>query len=192
MVILALLSIPFVGTLFALSAQRQIAHEASLQSPFDRPFYRGLLYVIAVYIPVLAFIYYDLPDWSLAYLIEPVRLPSTFGIVLASLSFSGYFFAYLGTQSLLRAHRPVTAWLAASQLGLASVTFAALFTDELSQVGSYYAFHAGISPKLDFSNGLAEVLVCAGLLVVPACGIFIWNWWEDRRYPPLEVEDSKW
>ncbi len=192
MVILALLVIPFLGTLFALSARRQIASGASGPYPFDRPFLRGLFYVIAFYIPVLGYFYHALPAWSLAYLIEPVRMPLLFGLVLASASFSGFFFFYLATQALLRARRPLTAWLAAAQAALAAATCIALFGDDLRYAGDYYNFHTGTAPLLSFDNGLAEVLIGLALLGLPALVLLSWNAREDSAFPPIEAEDTRW
>lgn len=192
MVLLGLLILPFGTTLMALSSARQIAALPAAAPPFDRPFFRGLIYVSSFYIPVLGYFYYWNPAWALAYLIDPSRLPVTFGAVVASLAFSGYFFFYLGTQALLRSQRLITAWLAAIQPGLATLTFAAIFENELTSVGAYFDFHTGVARPLSWDHGLAQVLVGAFLVLAPFAGVILWNRHEEARYPEIEPEDSKW
>lgn len=192
MVFFALLMTPFFACMNALSARRQIAASSPLTGPFDTPFFRGLFVVIAVHIPCQGYLYYGFPDWSLAYLMESNRLPISFGFFLASFAFSGYFFFYLGTQALLRAHRPLLAILATSQIGLAALSFLLIFQNELGHLGSYFAFHSGTAARLDFDNGLLEALIGMGLLTLSGLGILMWNHHTDQQYPPLELEDSRW
>ncbi len=192
MILLFLFLSPLLGAAFALAAARRIAAEAVSSSPFDAPFFRGAFYLIAIQLPVMGYFYHALPAWSLAYLIEPLRLPLSFGIVLAALGFSGYFFAYLATQSLLRAQRLVTAWLAAAQLGLTAVIFGIIFWEELTHAGTFYAFQTGLAPTVSASGMAPEILFGLALAYLPALAIIGWNAAEAKAYPSLEPEDSSW
>lgn len=185
MVVFALLIVPFLGALFAFSGQR--AFVDSDAGPFEAPFFRGLFHVIAFYIPVLAYLYTAYPGWSLAYMVEPLRLPPLFGLALASLSFSGYFFFYLGTRTLIRSgHRPM-AWLAAAQPLLAAFVFVGVFRDELFHKGSYHEFHTGTAARLSWSNGLLEATVGVLLLLVPAGVLMVRNLVPRRAPTTFEV-----
>jgi hypothetical protein len=192
MVFFALLMTPFFASLNALSARRSIAAGPVTATPFDTPFFRGLFAIIAVHIPCLGYLYYRFPDWSLAYLIEPGRLPLSFGFFVASFSFSGYFFFYLGTQALLRAHRPLLAILATAQTFLGALTFGVLFQNELLQMGTYFSFHSGTSSTINLENGLPELLIGVGLFTISGLAMLVWNHFSDQKFPPLELEDSRW
>jgi hypothetical protein len=192
MVILILLTMPFVSSLFALSAQRRIAAREAGAAPFDHLFFRGLLYVVLICMPVTAYFFYARPAWALAYLIEPGRLPITFGLVMAMLLFSGYFFFYLAVQAVIQAHRPVTAALASAQLVLAALLFAIVFRHELSMTGSYAAFHTGTAVPLGWATGLFEVITGLLLLAAPATAVIVRNLREGRAYPPIESEETQW
>ena len=187
-----LLTMPFVSAVFALTAQRQIAAQPPAGTPFDHLFFRGMLYFLLICMPVAGYFYYGHSAWSLAYLIDPTRLPVTFGLVLASLLFSGYFFFYLGVYAVIRAHRPRTALLASLQLLLASILFLLIFRDELTTTGPYHAFHTGTAESLRWGGGLGEALTGMLLLAIPAAGIILKNLREDTAFPSLEPEDSQW
>ena len=177
MVLLALLMVPFLGTLFAFSGQRAILQSEG--GPFEAPFFRGLFHIIGFYMPVLAYFYAASPAWSLAYLIEPLRLPPLFGLALATIAFSGYFFFYLGTRALLRSGHQRIAWLAAGHLALVALLFAAIFRDELLHQGAYHEFHTGVATPL-LQDGLAQATVGLLLLIVPAGALMLWNLYHDR------------
>lgn len=188
----ALLMIANFAALTAITSRRAIATLPPAASPFDAPFYRGMYSIIAVHVPVLGYFYHAYTSWSVGYLIDPLRLPIMFGFVLAGFAFTAYFFFYLGTQALLRARRPLTAFIATTQTGLAVLIYGVLFTSELTHVGSYYEFHAGTARRLAPDNGLYEISFGFILFTVSGLIVLVRNALDDRRYPPLELEDSKW
>jgi hypothetical protein len=192
MVILAILYVPLFAALMALSSARRIAAAGPAAPPFDSAFFTGLLYVVLILMPVIAYFYHAYPAWSILFLMDPLRLPITFGIVLASLAFVCYFFFYLGTHNLLRVQRAGTAWLAASQPALLIVTFAVIFSTELASTGNYYLFHAGSAEPLAFGSGLGEAVIGLAIMLLPAVFLIFRNFYAERAFPPLEPEDSKW
>lgn len=192
MVFFALLMIAFFAALTAVTARRAIAASPPVATPFDPPFYRGMYCIIAVHVPVLGYFYHAETSWAVGYLIDPLRLPIMFGFVLAGFAFTAYFFFYLGTQSLVRAHRPLTAFIATGQAGLAVLIYAVLFRGELTHLGTYYEFHAGTARSLSPDNGLFEIGFGLALFTISGLIVLVKNTLDDRRYPPLELEDSKW
>jgi hypothetical protein len=192
MIFFALFMVPFFGCLTAITARRRIAAEPPSLPPFDTIFYRGLFVIIAVHIPARGYLYYAYTDWALGYLVDPLRLPLMFGFVLVSFAFVGYFFGFLATQALLRAHKPLMAMLAAGQMGLAVLIFAVLFHREAVTVGTYFEFHTGTARMIASGNGLFEIAFAAFLFTLSGLVVLLWNAKEDTRYPALEFEDSKW
>jgi hypothetical protein len=192
MVFFSLLMIASFGALTALTARRRIAASPASATPFEPPFYRGMYAIIAVHIPVLGYFYYAHTDWALGYLVDPLRLPLTFGFVVVSFAFTAYFFFYMGTQTLLRAHRPLTASVAAMQTILASVVYVVLFAEELVHLGTFFEFHTGGAKAMSFDHGLLEVLFGLLLFSVSAGIVLFVNAREDHKYPAVEMEDSKW
>lgn len=193
MLFFILMMTPFFACLTALSARRQIAAAPPLKAePFDSAFNRGLSCIIAVHLPVAGYFYYAFPDWSLGYLVPATRMPLGFGIALAAIIFNAFFFFYLATQALIRARRPLTAMIATSQVGLLALIFAAIFAEELTHVGSYFAFHAGDLKPLTWGTGLLEIIIGILFFSVSGTVVLFMNARDDRAYPTLELEDSKW
>ncbi len=192
MVIFALIMTALFACLTALTAQRRIGALSPHALPFDEPFFRGLYCIVAVHVPILGYFYYGHTSWAMAYLIDPLRLPLAFGIVLVSFSFISYFFFYIATHALLRAHRPLTAMLASGHVGLAVLSFSTVFRNELAHAGTYFEFHTGTAKLLRDTPLFWQALVGAGLFTLSGLIVFVWNLREAKQYPPLEFEDSRW
>lgn len=138
------------------------------------------MYIGALEVPLVIYMYTAHPAWSWLYLVDPASIPGVTIVALLVLHAGAIFGAWYLSAWLIQTRRSAAVMYGALASGVAALGLAIVCAGRLTAYGSYQAYAAGTTtPLMETKLGYVLIAVIAGMAT--AYGLVAFELLRDSR-----------